>query len=192
MKNWQDHDDSLEKAARGTIQVIQEAFDATTPQKEVTGSGYKWWNESCHGKKRDVTETRRTLRSLLQMVKAGATNLDTELDTARLHHTEAKKDLAKAISKPSKEFYQDLIANMTSLDTVQKAAKWLNLPQKTRSQAMMVDGVPHTSTQDKIRALREIHLTGSGLPDLDRPQVQANTGGMWQPVSSTRVPSGNL
>ncbi|KAL1892709.1 hypothetical protein Cpir12675_004443, partial [Ceratocystis pirilliformis] len=123
------------------------------------------------------------------MEKVGAMNVDTELDTARLHHTEAKKDLAKAISKASKEFYQDLIANMTFLATVQKAAKWLNRPQKPRSQVMMVGGVSHTSTEDKIRALREIHLTESGLPDLDRPEVQVNTGGMWQPVTSAEVES---
>ncbi|PHH49057.1 hypothetical protein CFIMG_008040RA00001 [Ceratocystis fimbriata CBS 114723] len=143
-ENWQNHDRSLESTAKEITQVLQDAFEATTPQKRVTGSGYKWWNESCHDEKRAVTETRRTLRSLQRMMKAGATNLDTELDVARLQHAEAKKGLSRAIVKASKEFYQNLTANMTSQAAVHKAAKWLSRPQKTRSQAIIVDNIHKT------------------------------------------------
>ncbi|KAL2889564.1 RNA-directed DNA polymerase from mobile element jockey [Ceratocystis lukuohia] len=188
-ENWQNHDRSLESTAKEITRVLQDAFEATTPQKRVTGSGYKWWNESCHDKKRAATETGRTLRSLQWMLKAGATNLDTELDVARLQHAEAKKDLSRAIWKASKEFYQNLTANMTSQAAAHKAAKWLSRPQKTRSQAIIVDSVTHTDPQDKIRTLREAHLTGSGLPDLDRPEVQGDRGEAWQPLSKAEVES---
>ncbi|KAL2890686.1 reverse transcriptase [Ceratocystis lukuohia] len=175
---------ALETAAEEITRAIQHAFKTATPQRQVSGSGYRWWNEDCSDGKKEVIRAKRQFDSLSQLSRLGATNLGEDLQIAKQNYKKARDEMKSTVMKASRKFYKDLVTGLKTLPEVHKAAKWVVNPQKTLSPALKkADGSLHSTPAEKIQILRERHLAGSGLPDVPRPQVRLDRRRAWDPVT---------
>ncbi|KAL2888616.1 RNA-directed DNA polymerase from mobile element jockey [Ceratocystis lukuohia] len=191
---------ALETAAEEITRAIQHAFKTATPQRQVPGSGYRWWNEDCSDGKKEVIRAKRQFDSLSQLSSLGATNLGEDLQIAKLNYKKTRDELKSTVMKASRKFYKDLVTGLKTLPEVHKAAKWVVNPQKTLSLALKkADGSLHSTPAEKIQILRERHLAGSGLPDVPTPPppgsgrratkewTERNWDTSWQPGRDTET-----
>ncbi|KAL2890009.1 RNA-directed DNA polymerase from mobile element jockey [Ceratocystis lukuohia] len=173
----------LDETAEDITSAIQTAFEQATPARKVSHSGYKWWNQECCDRKRHVCRTRAVLKSLQSLERQGATNLGQEKTSAEHAHTQAKEQLRKAIQTAGRDFYRDLIGKLDTPKKIYQAAKWMANPQKTATPALKdSDGQKRTTPLEKIQVLRNRHLLGNRLQDIQRPQTRTATY-EWEEIS---------
>ncbi|KKF93453.1 RNA-directed DNA polymerase from mobile element jockey [Ceratocystis platani] len=173
----------LDETAEDITSAIQTAFEQATPARKVSHSGYKWWNQECCDRKRHVCRTRAVLKSLKSLERQGATNLGQEKTSAEHAHTQAKEQLRKAIQTAGRDFYRDLIGKLDTPKKIYQAAKWMANPQKTATPALKdSDGQKRTTPLEKIQVLRNRHLLGNRLQDIQRPQTRTATY-EWEEIS---------
>ncbi|OAA60200.1 reverse transcriptase [Akanthomyces lecanii RCEF 1005] len=138
-----DSHENIEQTTSALSNIIERAIRTCGHRQNNHKAGKNpWWNEECANSLLDFRVLWRT------------TENPTGEETQR-----ARVCFKRTVRRVQRDFWREIIANITAPDDVYKVTRWLKPRQRISPPPIQVDGQIFSSNKDKARALGQAKLT---------------------------------